>query len=73
MILGLTAVAVKSSGNELVFGDPQALFEVTVPAQFGHPYVVSNDGQRVPASISRSSRTVTPRSHAARASLRPSR
>ena len=42
----LNAVAVKTTGDELVLGEPQALFEVTVPAQPGHPYLVSNDGQR---------------------------
>jgi Tol biopolymer transport system component len=42
----LNAVGVKASGDELVIGEPQALFEVTVPAQPGHPYAVSNDGQR---------------------------
>jgi Tol biopolymer transport system component len=42
----LTAVAVKTNGDDLVLGEPQPLFEVTVPAQPGAPYVVANDGQR---------------------------
>jgi Tol biopolymer transport system component len=42
----MMAVTVATSGAEVVIGTPQRLFQTSIPAQPGHSYAVTNDGQR---------------------------